>query len=320
MEFTEKSPALIRRPFSAASKGDNFLYHFIVNLTAGKGKTKKAVEQIEEYLKEKGVPYAMHESRYPGNAIELARSLSAENVNIVAVGGDGTFNEILNGIDIEKAVLGFIPAGVGNDFARTAGMSGKPLEALEDILKGRIVNADYINVGSEENMRRCLNVAGTGLDIDVLQRFDRKNGKTKLQYYTSLVASLFKFKGYDIEMTLDGETTSHNAFLAVAANGQYFGGGMKVSPDSDIYDGKLDVVLIHMTKRRKIPGMLIKFLQGKHLGLAVTKAYKADSVRIKCLQNDFVDIDGELLRGLDFTASVVPGGLKMFAPSSKEVL
>lgn len=296
------------------------MYHFIVNLTAGSGKTAKAAAQIEEYLKGKGIPYAMHESKYPGNAIELARAISSESVNIVAVGGDGTFNEVLNGIDIQKAVLGFIPAGVGNDFARSAGISKKPLEALEDILKGRIVNVDYINIGNEENMRRCLNVAGTGLDIDVLQRFDRKKGKSRLQYYSSLIASLIKFKGYGIEMTLDGETTSHNAFMAVTANGQYFGGGMKVSPYSDIYDGKLDVILIHMTKRSKIPGMLLKFLKGKHLGLAVTKTYKADSVKIKCLQNDFVDIDGELLSGLDFTAKVIPGGLKMFAPSSKEVL
>ena len=296
------------------------MYHFIVNLTAGKGKTKKAAAEIEEHMKAEGIPYALHESKYPGNAIELARNISCENVNIVGIGGDGTFNEILNGIDTQKAVLGFIPAGVGNDFARAAGFSKKPLEALADILKGRIVNVDYLDVGSKENMRRCLNVAGTGLDIDVLQRFERKKNKTKFQYYTSLITSLMKFKGYDIEMTLDGGTTSHNAFIAAVANGQYFGGGMKISPNSDIYDGKLDIVLIHMAKRRKIPGMLLKFLRGKHLDLAATKTFKADCVSIKCLQNDFVNIDGELLRGLEFTAKVVPGGLKMFAPSSREVL
>ena len=296
------------------------MYHFIVNLKAGKGKTQKAVEQIEEYMRANGVPYEIHASKYPGESIELARALSAAGGNIVAVGGDGTFNEVLNGLDTQKAVLGFIPAGVGNDFARAAGISQKPKEALQNILKGRVINADYINVGNREHMRRCLNVAGTGLDIDVLQRYNRKRRKTKLNYYLSLFRSLLTFKGYQIEMTLNGETTSHNAFIAAAANGQYFGGGMKISPDSDIYDGKLDVILIHMTKRRKIPGMLLKFLKGRHLELPVTNTYKADSVKIKCLQNNFVNIDGELLGNLEFNAQVVQGGLKMFAPSSREVL
>ena len=294
------------------------MYHFIVNLTAGKGKTKKAVEQIEEYMKARGVPYEIHASKYPGGSIELARAISANGGNIVAVGGDGTFNEVLNGLDTQKAVLGFIPAGVGNDFARTAGISQKPAEALEDILKGRIIDADYINVGDRDNVRRCLNVAGTGLDIDVLQRYNRKRVKTKLTYYLSLFRSLLTFKGYQIEMTINGETTSHNAFIAAAANGRYFGGGMKISPNSDIRDGKLDVIMIHMTKRRKIPGMLLKFLKGKHLELAVTKTYKADSVKIKCLQNNFVNIDGELLGNLEFNAQVAAGGFRMFAPSSRE--
>lgn len=296
------------------------MYHFIANYTAGKGKTERAVKQIEEYMRANNLPYAVHISKYPGNSIELAKTLSGDGGNIIAVGGDGTFNEVLNGLDTQKAVLGLIPAGVGNDFARAAGISQKPIEALQDILKGRIINADYMNIGSPENMRRCLNVAGTGLDIDVLQRYNRRRFKSKLGYYLSLFVSLIKFRGYEIEMTLNGETASHNAFIAAVANGQYFGGGMKVSPESDIYDGKLDIVVIHMTKRSKIPGMLLKFLKGRHLELEATKTYRAESVRIKCAKNNLVDIDGELIGGLDFCAEIVPGGLKMFAPSSKESL
>ncbi len=296
------------------------MYHFIANYTAGKGKTEKAIKQIEEYMKAKGLPYAVHISKYPGNSVELAKTLSSVPANIIAVGGDGTFNEVLNGLDTQKGVLGFIPAGIGNDFARASGISKKPVEALEDILKGRIVNADYMEIGREENMRRCLNVAGTGLDIDVLQRYNKSRFKNKFQYYLSLFASLIKFSGYDIQVTVNGETTVHKAFIAAVANGRYVGGGMQISPESDIYDGKLDVVIIHMSKRRKIPGMLIKFLRGKHLTLAATKTFRADAVSISCAQNDLVNIDGELIGGLAFDVKIVPGGLRIFAPSSKEAL
>jgi len=296
------------------------MLHFIVNLTAGKGKTKRALKEIEEYMQAKGLPYKTHESKYAGNAIELARELSREECSIAAVGGDGTFNEVLNGIDTENAVLGFIPAGVGNDFARTAGVSMNPIAALEDILKGRVISADYISVGESGNMRRCLNVAGAGIDIDVLQRYNKKRFKNKLQYYMCLFVSLLRFKGYHIELTLDGETGVHNALTVAAANGKYFGGGMKISPDSDIYDGLLDVVVINMDKRRKIPGMLFKFLKGRHTELAVTKTYKTERVTVRCLNNNIVNTDGELIDGLRFIAEIVPGGLKMFAPSSKEAL
>ena len=288
------------------------MHHFIVNLMAGKGKAERAVRQIEKHMRANSLPYKIHASKYPGDSIELARSLSESKANIVAVGGDGTFNEVLNGVDTRNAVLGFIPAGVGNDFARTAGISLKPLKALKDVLNGHIAAVDYINIGSADNMRRCLNVAGTGIDIDVLQRFNVKRRKTKLQYYMCLFISLLKFKGYRIEMTLNGGKESHNCFIAAVANGRYFGGGMKISPESDIYDGKLDIIILQMTKRRKIPGMLLKFLKGKHLGLPITKTYKADSVAIKCLRNNFANIDGELLDGLEFKAEIVPNGFKMY--------
>jgi diacylglycerol kinase family enzyme len=115
-------------------------------------------------------------------------------------------------------------------------------------------------------------------------------------------------------MALNGGIESHNSFIAAVANGKYFGGGMKISPASDIQDGTLDIIIIQMVKRSKIPGMLLKFLKGRHLELPVTKTYKADSVTIKCLRNKFVNIDGELLDGLEFRAECVPGGFKMVLP------
>jgi diacylglycerol kinase (ATP) len=102
-------------------------------------------------------------------------------------------------------------------------------------------------------------------------------------------------------------------------NGQYFGGVMRVSPNSDIYDGQMDVVIIHMIKRSRIPAILPKFLKGKHINLDFVESHKTDYVEIDCETSKTVNIDGELLN-LPFKVRLVKGGLKMYAPSSKAYL
>lgn len=269
------------------------------------------------------MPYTFHDTFYPGNAIEIAHRLSEiENVErVIAIGGDGTFNEVLNGINPEKTVMGFIPAGSGNDFARVAGFSRNPIDALQDIVNDKIIEIDYMEVGAENNMRRCINIAGTGLDIEVLTRYNKARIiKNKLQYYWCLVRALIYNKTYKIKMTLsDGTTSEHDCFIVAVCNGQYYGGGMRVSPHSDIYDGKLDVVIVHTVKRSRIPGLVPKFLKGKHIDMDFTETHKADAVEIECETSKLVNIDGELI-ALPFKARLVKGGLKMYAPGSKAYL
>ena len=299
------------------------LYQFIVNSKAGKGRTRRAMRKVERFLCEHKLPYVRHDTFYPGNAIEIAHRLSEiENVErVIAVGGDGTFNEVVNGINPEKTVLGFIPAGSGNDFAHAAGFSSDPVEALQDIINDKIIEADYLEIGNENNVRRCLNIAGTGLDIEVLTRYNNtKFFKNKIQYYWCLLRALIRNKSYKIKMTLpDGSVTEHDCFIAAVCNGQYFGGGMRMSPNSDIYDGCADIIIIHTIKRRKIPGVLFKFFKGRHINLDFVEVHKTDYAELECETSKKVDIDGELLT-VPFTVRVVKGGLKMYAPGSKAYL
>ncbi|MDR1093019.1 MAG: diacylglycerol kinase family lipid kinase [Clostridiales bacterium] len=298
------------------------MYHFIVNLKAGRGYTRRIVHKLERFLNEHKLPYTFYDTFYPGNAIEIAHRLSEiEGIDrVIAVGGDGTFNEVLNGVNPDKTVIGFIPAGSGNDFARAAGFSLNPVEALQDVVNDKIIEADYMEIGAENNFRRCVNIAGTGLDIEVLTRYNRARFvKNKLQYYWCLLRALVRLKTYKVKMTLSGATTEHDCFVVAVCNGQYFGGGMRVSPNSDIYDGQMDVVIIHMIKRSRIPGVLLKFFKGRHIGLDFVEVHKTDYVELECETSKIVNIDGELLN-LPFKARLVKGGLKMYAPSSKAYL
>jgi len=315
------------------------MYYFIAN-GAKKRRTRAAVKKIEEIMRERGLPYVIRATEKEGHGIALAREISekiaresfeinAHDVSeknaggtfadvIIAVGGDGTFSEVVNGADVGKVPLGFIPAGTGNDFAKTAGFSLKPKEALEDILTGKTVQMDYILIGDGEKLRRCLNVAGTGLDVDVLKLYARAKKKTKARYFWCLIKSLFGFKGYKVKMLLDGVETEHDCFAAAVGNGQYFGGGMKVSPQSDIYDGQMDVVIVHMVKKSRIPKLLFKFMRGKHIGMDFCETHKCEKVSFVIDKPEsLVNVDGELIEGLSFDAKIIAGGLTVFAPRGK---
>ena len=150
------------------------MLNFIVNLKSGRGLGKKNLQKIVKYCKTKGVEHVVHVTNAVGHATQSARDLSLDPKNvIVAVGGDGTFHEVINGIECPKnTTLGFIPSGRGNDFALGIGIPSKIERALDIILKGEIDYFDYIQIGE----KRCLNVGGTGLDIDVLQRVDGRQG------------------------------------------------------------------------------------------------------------------------------------------------
>lgn len=286
------------------------MINFIVNPNSGKGKGKKYINKISEYCKKHEIEFTSYITTAKGDAVEFARQLSQSPSVIVAVGGDGTFHEVLNGIvSFENTLLGFIPAGNGNDFARTAGLHKSPIKALKDILNGEQKNIDYIAVGE----KRCLNVTGTGLDIEVLKRtYDKK-----CSYLSSLIYNLKNFDPYNITAIVNGETLTRQCVMIGVCNGKAFGGGMKISPLSEIDDGTLDVIIINMPKSRILP-LLIKFVRGKHLNLPITEHIKCDNIKI-LTDRPFIQLDGEIYSFNDYECSIVKGGLHTFKTTGKHL-
>ncbi len=281
------------------------MLNIIANLKSGKGRGLKNIKKIVKYCLEKNIDYALYLTNKRGHATEIARDLTQNGGTIVALGGDGTFHEVLNGIvDLENTTLGFIPSGRGNDFVRTCGCSLDPIKALEDILRGETRQIDFIQVGD----KRCLNIAGTGLDIDVLERVAGKTNK--ITYLTSLLYCLNHFKPYHVTMTLDGVVTEYDCIVAGVCNGKAFGGNIPLSPQSKIDDGKMDVVIITMPEDGKIMPVVPKFLKGNHLNLPITHSFKCDEVLITSEKP--VQLDGEIYRNLSLDCKVVKNGLRTF--------
>ena len=287
------------------------MYDIIVNPLGGKGKSLKALKAAEKIFAERGVEYTVHNTEYAGHATELARELSRKpEAKILVFGGDGSFNEVLNGIEnFENVTLGIVPCGTGNDFVRASGHPTKIKEAIDLILKDNVGYIDYIDVGS----RRCLNVAGAGMDVDVLLRYAAmKAFRGKLKYYASLIDTLIHVKWHKLRLTIDGKTMDKSVFMIGVGDGTCIGGGMPICPDAKVDDGLLSVVIVNEMKKSRIPVELPGFLSGKHVKKDYTEVYSAKEVTVEVLDDGKIELDGEVIDDKILECKVVHNVLKVY--------
>lgn len=299
------------------------MYHVIVNPEAGKRKAKKSLNTLKRVFDAHGVPYAVYETTRAGEAKELAARLTAlplprktvsadepvqladEPVQLVVVGGDGTLHEVLGGIaDPARCVLGVIPAGTGNDFAAAAGIPENAEKAAKLLLNGEAKPADFLEVGGV----RCMNIAGLGIDVDVLVRCGRGKLKGKVKYLISLIQSMFAFKGVEISIENGGKEETFKGMLVAACNGTKFGGGIQICPAAKIDDGLLDAVAVDF-----IGGVfsIIKafawLMRGKVLDYPLTRHFRAERISVRTKKPCAVQLDGEIYENLNFSVEVKRG-------------
>lgn len=284
------------------------MLHFILNPKAHGG-SEELFATLDARLRTSGVPYTWFRAEKMGDIEEYVGAIGAGET-VIAVGGDGTLNIVLRALqDPASVTLGLIPAGTGNDFAAAAGIP-VGAAALDLILNGTPKYTDYLECG---NGLRSMNIAGLGIDVDILERCERKkkNGK-KASYFKSLLASLCKFKALKMLVTADGESTEYRALIAAACNGRQFGGGIPICPPAVIDDGKLDLVVIECPKRIKLPYYLVLLMKGKVLTRSVSHHILCEEVRIVPENAGSVQLDGELVPAGELDVRVVSGKLKMY--------
>lgn len=291
------------------------MLHFIYNPIAGKGRSAQFRAALEPKLRALGLDHAFHETRGRRDAIGIARKLTERAdapMDIVAMGGDGTLNEVLNGLaNPSKARLGIVPCGSGNDFAAAAGIPDTPEGALELLLHGEAKPTDFLECGGV----RGINVIGTGIDVDILRRYGRmKLLKGSAAYLASLVLTLFNFRAKGLREIADGGERAHRAMIACCGNGQRIGGGIPVCPKAVIDDGLMDIVIVDDISRPGIPAAFMKLMKRKILELPTT-AFRRDSrVRLEAAGPMPIQIDGEIYEDLPFDVRVVSGALRVYRP------
>lgn len=278
----------------------------ICNVRSGKGGVAKVLPEIVAALEERGLEHEVRLTERPGHAIELAREASHEGKRfLVAVGGDGTIHEVVNGMIekdvpiVDEPVLGVVAAGTGSDFIKTFGLPSAPTVAVshldgDDSFAIDIGKIVYQEDG-EEVTRYFPNIAEVGIGADVVaraQRLPRWLGPTV--YLAAFWLVMRKHKIARVKVDLVDRTYEGPANNIVVANCQFFGGGMKIAPKAAPTDGLLDIQVEHARKREAIT-IMPKIFKGEHLPHPDIEEFK----RVRCsVESDrplLIEADGEVL-------------------------
>ncbi len=289
------------------------MIYVIANRLSGSGKGAACLKKAEEILSARGAEFQTLVTEYAGHGSVLAKQACADMRcrRILAIGGDGTFSEILNGMDLSVPIA-FVPAGTGNDFIKGAGLTADTEKAVLSALDGRVSLYDILSV----NGKRCLNVAGTGFDVDVLLHEEkiRKVYKGKLSYTIALLRALIKLRFTQLRLQIDGgDTMELSAFLLAAANGKYYGGGLPICLDASCDDGSIDLVLIKELPYSAIPRLLLQFFNGRlREATKYVTVYRCKKLRFSTTPAQPVNIDGELTEAVAATSiEILPKRLQV---------
>lgn len=296
----------------------------IVNPVAGGGSSAKRWERIEPTLRQAGLEFDAVFTDRPGDACELAGLATHEAFDlIVAVGGDGTVNEVLNGIMAgataagERPSLGIIPTGRGVDFCRTMGVPLDYIEAAKRLTYARterldIGEAEYTVDGASER-RYFANFAGLGFDVEVSRRANTiaPRGGGTVPYLSSVFLTILAYRSRRVEVVVDGEVTRRSVAAIIAANGQYFGGGMRIAPQASLTDGLFDVVVLGDLNRLELMLNLPRIYEGTHITHPKVEVLHARALEVHSVEPVYFQVDGEPRGETPVHLRVIPGALKV---------
>jgi diacylglycerol kinase (ATP) len=297
---------------------------FVVNRVAAGGKTATVWPAIEQQLRSLDLTFDYRFTDAPNHATTLAREAVKQGYEtVVAVGGDGTANEVVNGLiapgaNKAGADLGVIITGRGSDLARTIGVPSNHTEACARLAGERTMTVDLglvtFHQEGEQRQRYFINVGGGGFDAEVAYRANRAPnfmGGT-IPYLTSLVTTLLSYRNKSVELILDDQEPIRKVVNSVVvANCQYFGGGMKVAPEADPNDGLFDVIVIGDIDKVEFLMTVPKVYDGTHITHPQVDSYRAKRVVVRSEQDLLLQVEGEVCGHTPLTFEIIPSALQI---------
>jgi diacylglycerol kinase (ATP) len=279
----------------------------IVNPVAGAGRTRREWPRIMDLFKVNGLRFEHEITEAPGHAIELAKAAAKDGYNtIVSVGGDGTINEVVNGLyasgNIGDIALGIVGTGTGSDYIRTVGIPRRYEDACRCLMqsKKRAVDLGVVEYTDKGKMaeRLFVNFAGFGFDAEIVRRTTRqfKALGSLPAYLMGLLATLITYRNKEISLKVDGESLERRVCAVLMNNGKYGGGGMFAAPGADLADGWLDVLIIGDMSKPDLLRSLPRIYKGTHLTHPKVTMKRAREVEVVCRSGRMqLQADGELL-------------------------
>lgn len=292
----------------------------IVNPNAGRKRGEKDWKEISRLLTEAGISFSNVFTESPDHAFKLARKyINAGFRKIIVVGGDGTLNEVVNGVynqfrfAPDEIILAMIPVGTGNDWGRTYNIPTGYKEAIDVITKSKTFRQDVGKVtytsGDKTRTRYFINMAGLGFDAVVAQKTNKQKQEGKsnpLSYFVNLLTSLISHQSISTNILIDGKPVSEDIFSMSVAIGLYNGGGMKQAPNAIPNDGIFDITLITRVSRLKVIRNVLKLYDGSFIRIPQVKQFRGQEIKIEAQPPMYLETDGESLGHTPMSFETLP--------------
>ncbi|MDR1300788.1 MAG: diacylglycerol kinase family lipid kinase [Candidatus Nomurabacteria bacterium] len=277
-------------------------YVFIVNPIAGSQNADEVIERIHEVCRKHELKYRIIKTERPKHASEIVRKLPKTGKVIFAVGGDGTMNEVLQGMMKTNNVMGVIPNGTGNDFSAS-------LAKIKD-------KEPKIDVGVLNHRQYFLNYVGMGFSTNVTvaasQKFRRKWIPKKARFPLSILHTVATFRPMKIKFTINGTTKEERSTIIVAANGSRFGLEYFIAPEADLRDGEMDICFVDAVSLPVLIPLINSVKTGEHVKNPNVHMRRTDHVKIQSEKHVSFDIDGELMTANKLDIKIIRGGVTIF--------
>ena len=284
--------------------------YIIFNPTAGS--VADAQRTLAELQRLRPIELSMTKKR--GDAEKWGRkAVRAGHRYIVAAGGDGTLNEVVNGIvrAAHRPRIGLLPLGTGNDFARTLGLPFSVEENIDILRAGKTRAVDIVRVKSDR-ARYFINVSAGGFSGIVRNKMtpEIKRNWGPLAYIRGAAAALPKLHAYKTRIVIDdSEELSTAVYNVVIANGRYVAGGLPIAPEADPADGLLDMILIPKRSPSEIALLAAEIILGKHFSSSVVIFRRARKIAVRSRPGMWFNVDGELVGSAPAEFQIVPRAL-----------
>jgi len=306
-------------------------WYVIINPVSGSGKGRRMWEQeIKHKLDKSGLKYIWHYTQHENHAIDLVKNaIKTGYRKFVVVGGDGTHNEVVNGIIQQQIVpsnlitLASIPLGTGNDWVKTLKIPNAVDKAIAIIKNGKSYVQDVglitYHVGKTMHQRYFCNVAGIGFDAFVGKRMNNKKRYGRLSYYIAILTSIFDYKNIKVRLKHATTLVPKKVFAVSIGICKYFGGGMKITPNAIPNDGLFDVTIMNDISKLTVFQQLKNLPTGTFLNHPKIDSLRTNLLNIESDEEIYVQADGELLGHAPFTFEVVSKALQVMIDNETSI-
>lgn len=292
-------------------------WFIVVNPVSGGGRARRFAPRLRAALDRRRLPHECVTTSAAGDARRLvAKALAGGYRRLLALGGDGSFHELVNGLVEQHAVppaqclVAVAAHGTGNDWARTMRVPDDPQQLVACMARARGRRVDLGMAEDARGQRLAFhNVAGAGLDAEVLRRLPR-GGPRILAYLAGIARTLPRYCAPEFELVIDGRKESGRFLLVLAANGPRCGGGMRLAGDAAPDDGWLDLVTVAPLSVPRALAALPKLFDGRLAGHPALRVVRCRSATIRARPHCGVELDGQLAGETPVTLTVQPGALQ----------